>query len=453
MKRKLLLIVLFSINIVLPCFSQNTIKSTAITIYNQGIGIVNEVRNYDIPKGLSVLNVIDIPSLIEPSSVHIKFNGEVIEQNYQYDLVSMTSLLYKYIDQTITLTNKEKSYSGKLLSINDNNIILQTDSGLEVFPNLTSYQINVPKLPEGLLTRPTLVWKINSNQAGKQNINLSYSTSGITWTAEYVAVLNDKENEISFNSWVSIDNTSGGRFENAILKLIAGDVHLIQNSNREYIAAKQNVGNTLENALSTFTEEPFYDYHIYELTTKTTIANNENKQISLFNADNIKVTKEYWYSDNPLKYTNGKVMSVLKFKNTKENNLGIPLPKGKVRIFKERGGMSEFIGEDEIGHTPKDEEIMLKVGNAFDLVASTTLINSKKISDKIYENEYSISLKNHKDEDVVIKVLRNISGNWEILSSNMPYEKSDAHNFLFNVKVKKSEEVVINYKVRVNWGD
>ncbi len=450
MKKSYLFSIFILMFVSLNLFSQTDKNSTSITIYNSGIGVVNEERTAELPKGISKLEITDVPKSIEPTSVHIKLNGVVFEQNFQYDLVSMSKLLEKYIDKNITVSNKEQNFSGKLLSISDNQIVISSQDGLKVFPNIENYQISVPNLPAGLLTKPTLVWKIQSSESGKQNINLSYTTSGISWDAQYVAVLNEKDDAMSFNSWVSINNQSGGTFENAQLKVIAGEPNLIPKlyTNYEDIQRATVSDESIKYAPK-FEEQSFFDYHIYELNTRTTIANNETKQLSLFNVDKINVQKKYLYSNDYKLSTGGKVSSVIEFSNKKENNLGIPLPKGVVRIFKVRNNSAEFIGEDLINHTPKDENIKLKVGNAFDIIAEEKVTSEKKIADNVYERDYYINFKNHKDEDVEIEVNRVLyNNNWEIISSNQKYDKIDAYTIKFIIPVKKNKEATILYKVR-----
>jgi len=240
----------------------------------------------------------------------------------------MSALLQKYIDMEITVTYDKNTFTGKLLSVESNSIVLQTKDGLKIFPNINSLQINVGTLPSGLLTKPTLLWKINSNSNGKQDAELSYMTGGMTWSAEYVAVLNDNENEMSFNSWVSIDNTSGANYEDASLKLIAGEVNRVQDYNIYQKGMVMEMGRAATTAPE-FQEESFFDYHIYELNQKTTLSNNEKKQLSLFNVDKIRVVKKYIFSNQWKTRTDGKIASVIKFENSKGNNLGIPPQRAK----------------------------------------------------------------------------------------------------------------------------
>lgn len=450
MKRYIVLIGLLIFSVFFTSFSQEKPLQTSVTIYNDNLGVVNEIRPINLEKGISLLKITDVPSYIDPTSVHIKLNGTVFEQNYQYDLVSMSALLKKYIDNEITVSDEKSTSTGKLLSIESNNIVIQTKDGLKIFPNINSLQISVGSLPSGLLTRPTLVWKVSTDKSGKQNAEISYMTSGLTWTAEYVAVLNDKEDEMSFNSWVSIDNYSGATFENTALKLIAGDVNRVKEYEKNYGGTVNIVSRSMAEAPS-FQEESFFDYHIYELNQKTTLANNEKKQLSLFNVDKINVVKKYVLSNSWKSNTAGKIATVIKFVNTKQNNLGMPLPEGKVRVFKARNNSSEFIGEDMIQHTPKDEELNLKIGNAFDLVAEETQTDSKKIGERVYEYSYDIKLKNRKDQDAEIEVIRSVGQNWEILDSNLKFEKIDAYNIKFNVPVKKNSEFILKYKIRNSW--
>lgn len=446
-KYSILLFVLFSL--AMNVFSQEKPSQISITIYNDNLGVVNEIRPVTLEKGISQLKITDVPSMIDPTSVHIKLNGTVFEQNYQYDLVSMSALLKKYIDNEITISDDKNAYTGKLLSIESNKIVIYTNDGLKLFPDINLMKVSVGSLPTGLLTKPTLVWKVSSETAGKQNTELSYMTGGISWSAEYVAVLNDKEDEMSFNSWVSIDNKTGATFENTSLKLIAGEVNRVQDESGHML--KGRVDYAMEDALNPFKEESFFDYHLYELNQKTTLANNENKQLSLFNVDKIKVTKKYILSNSWKSNTGGKVTSAIKLINSNKNSMGIPLPKGKARVFKERNKSSEFIGEDMIQHTPKDEEITLKLGNAFDLIAEETETDVKKIAENVYENEIEILLKNRSEKDVEIDVLRWVGQNWEILSASMKYEKEDANTIKFIVPIKKNTETILKYRVRNSW--
>ncbi|HRS02695.1 MAG TPA: hypothetical protein P5545_09145, partial [Bacteroidota bacterium] len=295
MKIRFFAVILFISTMSLFAQNDSVRKNVAITIYNQGIGVVNETRSIYVPKNLSEINITDIPTSIIPTSVHFNFDGEVYEQNYRYDLVSMAKLLEKYIDKKITVVKGNETESGTLLSIQNNNLIIKTQNGLKVFPDFNQYQITVDELPSGLLTKPTLVWKVFSKKEGKQDIALSYNVSNISWNAKYVGVLNDAETQMDINSWVSIDNSSGGNYDNATLKLIAGDVNVGQKSYQtaEFIEYNAALSTTEYAKKPKFEEEKFFEYHIYELNQPATILNNETKQLSLFNVSKVNVQKKY----------------------------------------------------------------------------------------------------------------------------------------------------------------
>lgn len=441
--KKYLTLFLIIISLTITGYSQKT----SITIYNNYFGVVNELRTVQLQKGINTLKITDIPSQIIPTSVNIILNGSVLEQNYQYDLVSMNSLLNRFIDKDITIIGDNKSFSGKLLSTNGNEIVLQTNDKILTIPNINDYRIELQNLSEGLVTKPTLVWQVMSNTNGNQDIKLSYMTSSINWHAEYVGVLDKDEKSMSFSSWVSIQNNSGGTYRDATLKLIAGDVKLAEEDLRGYADAIMYQAD-MKSAEPEFKQEEFFEYHIYELNNPTTIANNEIKQISLFNLPSIKVEKKYIYSNSYPSNTNGKVAVFIEFMNTKENNLGLPIPKGKVKMFKQRGNASEFVGEQFIDHTTTGEKIRINTGNAFDIVVEDKTLQSDRISDKVSENTYSIKIKNRKKDDIVVEVIRSLWGDWQILQNNFDYSKENANTVIFKIPIKSLSESELKFKVR-----
>ena len=433
---------------------QSEQKSIAVTVYNQNLGVVKDVRNIDIKSGISTLAITDVAQNIDPTSVHINLNGDVLEQNYQYDLVSLYKILAKYIDRDIQLIgDNNEIIEGNLLSASNSQIVLRKkDGGLLMLPSLTGYRLSVGSLPEGLITKPTLLWMVHSPESGKQDVEISYQTSGMNWHAEYVVVLNKDDSKLDLNSWVSIENNSGTTFKNAKLKLVAGDLNLVKNQNQNVYASPELYLRKSEIAGDQFQEKAFFEYHIYNLKRPTTLAQNETKQISLFEAQNIRVHKKYLYSNNYRSRTGQqKVAVIVEFENSKENSLGVPMPKGKIRVYKSDGESNEFIGEDMIDHTPKMEKIKLKIGDAFDILAEETQTDHKKISNKVFEDTYKITLKNRKEENVAVQVDRRLGLNWEILKSSLPFKKDDAQNISFQVPVKKNSETELTYTVRYSY--
>lgn len=447
----------------LPAHAQeNRQKSVAVTVYNNNLGVVKDTRSIDIPSGTSQIRIADVAQNIDPTSVHIDFPGTVLEQNYQYDLVSMYKILEKYVDREVTLTGENnETISGTLLSVSGDQIVLRrSDGGLLMLPSIGKYRLSVASLPEGLITRPTLVWKVNATKSGRQDVEVSYQTQGMNWHAEYVAVLNENDTRMDLNSWVSVENNSGATFHDAVLKLVAGDVNLVQ--------SPMNIrgGRTLDKEFSAmaedaqqFQEKEFFEYHIYNLQRPTTLANNETKQISLFEAGDITVVKKYQYRSGGAYYpmyrggagNSGKVAVVVGFENKESNNLGKPMPKGKVRLYKSDGNTIEFIGEDLIDHTPRDEKVSLRIGDAFDVVAEEVQTDARRISDKVHEESHKVTLKNRKKEDIVVEVERYVGINWEIMKSSHEYEKKNAQTILFKVPVPKGKEVDLTFTIRHNY--
>lgn len=442
-------------------FSQNPDqKSIAVTVYNANLGVIKDLREMDIKAGTSKIFLTDVAQYIDPTSVHIKLNGEVIEQNYQYDLVSLDKILQKYIDKEIQLIGENNEFiEGKLLSSFAGQIVIEKkEGGLMMIPNTAKYRFSVGSLPEGLITKPTLVWMVNSKSSGKQDVEISYQTSGMNWHAEYVAVLNQNDTKLDLNSWVSVENNSGATYKNAVLKLVAGDVNLITPSRTQAFGYENEMRMDKSVAPQQFQEKEFFEYHIYNLQRPTTLAQNETKQISLFEAGNVKATKKFYYKSGGYRYYNygnasstGKVAVIVEFENKEEYNLGVPMPKGKVRVYKSDGETIEFIGEDMIDHTPNKEKVKLKIGDAFDIVAEEVQTENKKITDRVYEQAYEIKFKNRKKEDIVIEVERGLGFYWEILSSSITYEKKDSQNIIFKVPVKADDETVLKFRVRYTY--
>jgi hypothetical protein len=456
---KIFLLILFILTI--SSFGQNPDqKSIAVTVYNANLGVVKDLREMDIKSGTSKIFLTDVAQFIDPTSVHIKLNGDVIEQNYQYDLVSLDKILQKYIDKEIQLIGENNEFiEGKLLSSFAGQIVIEKkEGGLVMIPNTAKYRFSVGSLPEGLITKPTLVWTVDSKSSGKQNVEISYQTSGMNWHAEYVAVLNQNDTKLDLNSWVSVENNSGATYKNAVLKLVAGDVNLITPGRGQIYGVTDDMRMEKSVAPQQFQEKEFFEYHIYNLQRPATLAQNETKQISLFEAGDVKATKKFYYRSGGHQsyyYGNvsntGKVAVIVEFENKEEYNLGVPMPKGKVRVYKSDGETIEFIGEDMIDHTPNKEKVKLKIGDAFDIVAEEVQTENKKITDRVYEQAYEIKLKNRKKEDIVIEVERTLGTYWEVLSSSISYDKKDSQNIIFKVPVKADDETVLKFKVRYTY--
>lgn len=450
MKQLAMLISLFSLavpsNIFMQEFNQ---KQLAVTVYNSNLGVIKDVRELNLKSGISKIAITDVAKLIDPTSVHIKLDGEVIEQNYQYDLVSLDKILQKYVDKKISLvSDKNEFIEGRLLSSMGSQVVLERkEGGLLMIPNVSKYRFSVGSLPEGLITKPTLIWQVNSNKTGNQDVEISYQTQGMNWHAEYVAVLNNDDTKLGLNAWVSVDNKSGTTYKNAKLKLVAGDVNRVNERNKMYKGGRQVTALEADYAAPQFEEKSFFEYHIYNLQRPTSLAQNETKQISLFEAQNVNAHKKFFYRSNGYN-TKGKVNVIVEFKNKKSESLGVPMPKGKVRVYKSDGESIEFVGEDLIDHTPQNETIKLKIGDAFDVLAEERQVEHKKITNRVYEQTFEVKIKNRKKSKVTVEVERYLGLNWEILNSSLEYKKKNAQTITFQVPVKADDETVLTYKVR-----
>jgi len=438
----------------------------ALTVYNVNLGLVKDRRSINLAKGRGELRFMDVASQIIPASVHIESLADpeslrVLEQNYEYDLLNSQKLMDKYVGKEVKLYQKnqynerEEVVTATLLA-NNNGPIYRI--GNEITFNHPG-RVILPGLPESLIAQPTLVWLLENNLPKPQTVEASYLTNGITWQADYVMTLNENDSKAGLTGWVTIDNKSGAAYRDATLKLVAGDVNRVRKDQSWVVGGRKA---TLAEAAPApqFKEEGFFEYHIYTLQRSSTIKDNQTKQISLITADSIPVKKEllfwgenyYYYGQYGEVTGNRKVGVYVEIANRKEEKLGIPLPKGTVRVYKRaRDGGLQFAGEDAIDHTPKDEKVRIKVGDAFDVVASRKQTDWKKIASDTYESAFEIILKNHKEEDVIVRVVEPIPGDWQMLSSSHDYKKGDAHSAEFNIPVRKDGETRLTYRVRMRY--
>jgi hypothetical protein len=426
------------------------VSQVTITVYNQNLGLVKETRTVEVKKGAFTYEAADVAALIDPTSVHLKLNGAaVFEQDFEYDLVSRDRLLERYLDQTIQVfTDKGDMFEGTLLSASSSELILRSAEGRvqAVAPTFVR-DVRFGDLPGGLRTRPTLVWSLFGDKAGKQSAELSYLTSGMNWHAEYVAIIAEKSPKLELSSWVSIDNRCGTSYENAKLKLMAGDVQIVQ---PVYSADRLRNAPMAEMQLSTgapkFEEKAFFEYHLYTLDRPVTLKDRQTKQISLFSPATVNSHREYVY--DPTRNAE-KVSAKVVFKNEEKEGLGIPLPSGKVRLYQrdDDGGL-EFVGEDMLDHTPTAKEVRLTAGMAFDISAKYEVTDHQRISDRIYEESFKVTLHNSKKDDVTVIVVARQYGDWTVLEPSLPYEKKDAYTMEFKVSVPADKEIVLTYRVR-----
>ncbi len=434
------------------------IYAASVTIYNDNFALVKDTKEVSVKNGQQMIEIDDVSAKIDPTSVLPKFLSDsdkiaILEQNYDFDLVNSSKLLQKYIGKDITveryLPNSQKEkISGKLLSVQGGTIIKTNNDKIVINPE---GEISLPKMPEGLMLKPTLSWLINSKVSGKKKLELTYKTTGFSWVADYVAVLDKDDKKIDLNAWVTINNTSGATYKDAKLKLVAGDVNTVKEygrSNRVMLAAKSAAMDAMAEEAAGFQEQSFFEYHIYKLQRTANLKDNEKKQIEFTAAQNVPVEKKYTYESSK----NNKVEISLKFKNNKNSNLGIPLPKGKVRVFKSDGDSIEFVGEDIIDHTPENKDMKLTIGNAFDVTAEKKMTNStRNNSAKQSEETYEIILKNAKAESVKVEVIEKFYSNWKIVSNSQKFEKKDANTAVFEVEIPAKSEKKVTYKVKYSW--
>jgi hypothetical protein len=483
--------------------AQNEMSGQALTIYSTarpgalppelyrggasgpavpGYAVVRHQRDIVLTRGRNNVRFTDVAALIDPTTVHFESltdasGTRVIEQNFQFDLVSTQKLLEKYIDRRITVDqvrgNNTESFSGTLLSTAGGLVLKRDDGSIQTLPHNAG--VRLPELPGGLITRPTLVWDINANRAGTHATRVSYQTTGITWWADYNITYQEGADanscKLDVGAWVSIVNKSGASYADAKLKLVAGDVHRPQPQGRAYPAPTAQRALAMSDSVQGFEEKSFFEYHLYTLGRPATIADNSTQQLELFPAargvacektlvyTGAAGTRPYGSPATDRNYgiqSNRKVDVYLGFKNAKEQNMGMPLPAGRIRVSKldSADQTLEFIGEDVIDHTPRNEAVLIKMGSAFDVVGERRQVNfTVDTTRKTMTEDIEVKLRNQKKESVTVMVKENLYRwtNWQITGKSQDYRKDDARTVTFPVKVAAGAEAVVRYSVTYTW--
>jgi hypothetical protein len=440
-------------------------KEVSITVYNGGFGLVREVRDVDLTGGTVALEFRDVASQIQPETVTIKpqLAGafSILEQSYRYDLLTPQKLLEKYVGKKVKVyrwnekLGKDEAFDADVLSVQGGQSVLKINGEITYdFPG----RIAFPDVPQDLIAKPTLVWTLSSAQP-KQKLEVSYLTHGLSWRADYVLVVNENDTLGDLTGWVTLNNTSGATYENAKLKLVAGDVQ--RASDGEYYPHRAYAKATAAPMGGAgFHEEGFFEYHLYTLSAPTTVMQNEQKQVSLLSAAGAGVKKtlilngqRYWYSSRYADRTDTQKVGVyLDLQNSEANHLGMPLPKGIVRVYKaDSSGGKQLIGEDSIDHTPKDERVRVKMGESFDVVAERKQTDYKVLGTCTAESAYEIVLRDHKDTAETVEIVEPVGGDWEVLSSSIPSQKRDQQTLVFDAKVPAKGETKVVYRIRVRW--
>lgn len=442
-------------------------QSVTLTIYNSNIGLVKETRLVYIQQGIHYLKFMDVPGKIEPASVTLKslVDGtslNILEQNYEYDLVSQQRLLEKFVGQKVDLvwlnpeSKKEETVEATLLSTQGGNIFRIGEKISLGHPG----RIVLSKIPEGLSLQPAFLWLMENRLAQPQRLEVTYLTGGLNWKADYLAVLNPFDSQVGLTGWVTLENRSGAAYRNALLRLVAGDVQRVREERMPYSSVPRAAVAAKEAAPPQFREESFFEYHLYTLERGTTLRDNETKQMLLFNAPQVPVNKLYILKGQPHYYWSRydargqkpKVGVFLELVNRQENRLGNPLPRGIVRVYREdKDGTLQFAGEDRIDHTARNEKMKIKVGEVFDIAAEKVQTDFKQLETRLHEITMEVTLRNQKNEDVRILVEEPLPGDWEMISNSHSYEKIQANLIRFIVPVAKGQEVKVRYKVRVRY--
>jgi hypothetical protein len=442
----------------------------AVTVYNSNVALVRDVRRVKLPAGTFDLRYMNIAAAVNPATVHIASISSpkdltVLEQNYEYDLLSPQKLLQKYVGKELTLvrmktennSTREEWVKATLLAYNEGPVWRVGD---QIITGMGADRFIFPSVPENLYSKPTLVWMLNNRQAGEHTVEASYLTNKINWNSDYVLTVASDQKSADLNGWVTVVNNSGTAFKNAMLQLVAGELHRVY-ERRDMALKSRMMAKSAEAAAPQFAEEGLSEYHLYTLDRRTNINDKQSKQISLLASTGVGIEKVFEVNGQRFYYRNryrpgqpfkDPVNVRIKFKNSQANSLGMPLPAGTVRVYQgDSKGRVQFIGEDRIDHTPKDETLDLLIGNAFDIVTERKQTDYVALGPRHHELEFEIAIRNHKAEPITVTVNEPIGGDWRIINSTFKYEKSAAFAARFAVPVPANGESILKYRVRVRW--
>jgi hypothetical protein len=441
----------------------------AVTVYNSDIALVRDVRGLRLPRGVSELRFMDIAATVNPATVHFRSLTEpsrlgVLEQNYEFDLLEPDKLLRKYVGRDVTLvrmqqqggTTRAEEVTARLLSYNDAPV---WQIGNEIITGMHADHIRFPELPENLYARPTLIWTLDNEGEPAHRVEAAYLAGKLSWAADYVLNVGRDDNAADLDGWVTLTNGSGTAFRNAKLQLVAGDLNRVRQAIGRM--SMDSASRAELAAARPMEQEAFSEYHLYTLGRKTTINNNETKQVSLLEGTGVPIRKRYVVEGQAFYYHNAQhpgapikdlVQVYYQFKNEERSGLGMPMPAGTVRVYQaDSSGGVQFVGEDRITHTPKDETLNLKIGNAFDVVCERNQIDFEKIAGTTYELEYEITVRNHKPAAITVEVNEPLGGTWQMLRSSHAWTKTAAWASQFTVPVAANGSAVLKYRVRVTY--
>lgn len=477
--KKILLISLLLPALQVHAFQEEELKSTindqktvAVTIYNKNLALVKDQRSVQLKRGKLDLAFRDVSARIRPETALLRsLNSQnhlsVIEQNFHYDLLTPQKLLEKYVGKNVQLvktnpaTGVETTETAQVLSTNGG-VVFKIGNRIETgSPGRIIYS----DVPDNLRDRPTLVMKLNSQSSQQQDVELSYLTSGLSWKADYVVELNPADDKLDISGWVTLNNQSGATYNNAKLQLVAGDVNQVSDAMAPVRPMMKTRALEAVVEEAPMVQESLFEYHLYTLARPTTIAENQSKQVALLSAGNVPVKKQFLLTGQDYYYQSSygdlgqkiKIGVFVEFENKESSQLGMPLPKGVIRVYKkDSAGNAQFIGEDSVSHTPKNEKVRLKLGDAFDVTSNKKQTDFKKLSGNTkynyqFETAFEVEINNAKKEEIIVDVQEPIPADWKVLSESHPHQKVSSNTAVWKVKVPAEGSATLKYRAVIRY--
>jgi hypothetical protein len=430
----------------------------SVTIYNANLALVQDVRRIDPAKGRQVLEFKDVSAAIKPETVSLTASGvDIVEQNFDYDLLTPSKLMEKAVGHEVKIvrTNpgngQQTTETATVLSVNDG-VVLKIGDRIEVLrDDDVPTRVIFDKVPDNLRAKPTLSVTVDSDAAGPRLATLSYLTAGLSWRADYVAHFDEAAGKLDLQGWITLENHSGTPFVGVAAQLVAGDVTLGSGQRQPIYQPRRGVVSAGAEA-RTGPGRALGDYYIYALPERTTIADNQTKQVSFLDASGVAARKVYRYdapafvsADNP-----ASAAVVIDFTNSTTGGLGAGLPAGTIRVYqRDVRGEPKFVGENAIDHTPQGSELAIKIGDAFDVTVQPTLVSTTAVSKTRTRYSMSYLIRNAKAEPVTVELRQ--GGVWgrdtRLEQSSLPGHAIDAFTEGWSVPVPANGQTVLTFDI------
>jgi hypothetical protein len=439
-------------------------KSLSLTIYNSDLALVEHVRPLNVPAGRHRIEFRGVSAQIMSQTVSFRADGlTLVEQNFDYDLLTPEKLMEKAVGQRVRIvrtnpgTGEEVEESAEVLSV-VGGVVLRIGERIEVLrEDGIPARVIFDEVPPNLRANPTLSVLAEAASPVNDDVTLAYLSRGLSWNADYVAVFDEPQGNVALQGWITLRNTSGTTFADATARLVAGDINVVGSEAEwwQMYNFRRVPGVRIRGGVETSTREQLADYYVYPLAERTTIADNQTKQVSFLTADNVSASRGYeqtFYGFESLPEPLSAEVRV-RFANSAAGGLGDQLPSGVVRVYaRDARGQPQFVGEDRIGHTSAGSELALKIGDAFDVTIQPTIVQTERVSRRWDDYSMSYAVRSARAEPITVTIRQDGLARFnEVRAESLAGRRTDSNSFAWDVPVPANGEMVLAFTIRQSW--